>query len=202
MPNIANIYYHSVAPQPNPDWILNHNTLLLRYFEDQMNYLTRNGYKTVHLDDIFIHQSIIGPKNVWLSFDDGYLDNGFMFIQSFEELGIKITIFVTPEFVDPRDLRRPNLDDVWLNKVTMKDLPNAGFLSWREMREMEESGLVDIQSHTFNPYQMGDLQPILNFFTTHLLIHCIQSLTDKKHSNHFIWKLKDLIFNCLMVSQF
>jgi hypothetical protein len=171
MPNIANIYYHSVAPQPNPDWILNHNTLLLRYFEDQMNYLTRNGYKTVHLDDIFIHQSIIGPKNVWLSFDDGYLDNWVYVYPIIRRLGIKITIFVTPEFVDPRDLRRPNLDDVWLNKVTMKDLPNAGFLSWREMREMEESGLVDIQSHTLTHTKWeisSDIEFFHNVFTDSL----------------------------------
>jgi hypothetical protein len=39
------------------------------------------------------------------------------------------------------------LEDVWRGKCEAHSLNAAGFLNWEEMREMEASGLVDIQSH-------------------------------------------------------
>jgi hypothetical protein len=61
---------------------------------------------------------------------------------------MKATMFVVPEFVDPRGDVRPTLLDVWERKACIQDLQMAGFLSWNEMKVMEESGLIDIQSHS------------------------------------------------------
>jgi hypothetical protein len=57
-------------------------------------------------------------------------------------------MFVVPEFVDPRGEVRPTLRDVWEKKMHGDDLQMAGFLSWKEMKLMEDSGLIDIQSHS------------------------------------------------------
>ncbi|WP_218932239.1 polysaccharide deacetylase family protein [Adhaeretor mobilis] len=83
-----------------------------------------------------------------LTFDDGFLDNWTHVFPMAKRLGFKFTIFINPEFVDPRDIVRPTLDDVAAGKISNEKLDWWGFLSWPEMRIMEESGLVDIQSHT------------------------------------------------------
>jgi peptidoglycan/xylan/chitin deacetylase (PgdA/CDA1 family) len=88
------------------------------------------------------------PENaVLLTFDDGYLDNWVHVFPILKKYGMKGTIFVSPDFVDPIDKVRPNLDDVMARRCHRDELSESGFLSWAEMREMEKSGLIDIQSH-------------------------------------------------------
>jgi peptidoglycan/xylan/chitin deacetylase (PgdA/CDA1 family) len=82
-----------------------------------------------------------------LTFDDGYLDNWVYVYPILKKYNAKATIFVNPEFVDPSNEARPNLEDLWANTVTEEQLSVAGFLNWQEMRRMQESKLVDIQSH-------------------------------------------------------
>jgi len=89
----------------------------------------------------------IPSRSVVLTFDDGYLDNWVYAYPLLKKYGFHGTIFVSPDFVDPSKPLRPNLDDVWSGQISIHDLPTGGFLSWEEMREMESSGNIDIQSH-------------------------------------------------------
>jgi hypothetical protein len=60
---------------------------------------------------------------------------------------MKATIFVSPEFVDERSGCRPVSEDYRNAGIGSGDVNGWGFLSWDEMRMMESSGLIDIQSH-------------------------------------------------------
>ena len=61
---------------------------------------------------------------------------------------MKATVFVTPEFVDPRPVVRPQVPLHEYDETTHRpESCCAGFLSWDELRAMEASGLVDIQAH-------------------------------------------------------
>lgn len=144
------LYYHSVGdhPQPRPKSGL---SIPRAVFEEQMHRLLKRGFETVHLQDV--HDYVAGQRTptgheVVLTFDDGFLDNWVYVYPLARKLGFKFTIYVNPDFVDPRDIVRPTLEDIWSGKVMEKDLEWWGFLSWAEMRAMEASGLVDIQSHT------------------------------------------------------
>jgi len=92
------------------------------------------------------------PKNpVALTFDDGYVDNWVFAYPLLKKYGFKATIFVSPEFVDPRNVIRKNLENVHNSELEVKDLETVGYLSWREMKVMEEEeDIVDIQSHTMS----------------------------------------------------
>lgn len=83
-----------------------------------------------------------------ITFDDGYLDNWQWAYPILKKYGLKATIFISPEYVDTRGGIRPNLEDVWNNRARMDDLKQWGFLSWEEMRIMEASGVISIESHT------------------------------------------------------
>ena len=145
------IYFHSVAPQENPAWVLNFLTLKLIYFEEVLKYLVKNNYKSLFLEEYYHYKKDgkINHKNcICLTFDDGYLDNWIYAYPLLKKYNIKATIFVNPASVDLKESIRKNLQNYWDNQVAFKELERWGYLSWDEMREMVSSGLVDIQSHT------------------------------------------------------
>ncbi len=90
-------------------------------------------------------------RTVVLTFDDGYLDNWVYAYPVLKKYRMKATIFVItsltkhshsnliPE-IPPHSETRP--------AAVLGKGPSDYYLSWEEMREMEASGLVDIQSHT------------------------------------------------------
>lgn len=150
--NLPIIYYHSVAPSQNTKWFRSYLTLELKYFEEQLKYFKENGYKHIFLKDIIQERldSYIAhnEKIVCLTFDDGYLDNFIYVYPLLKKYNAKATIFVNPVFVDKNNTIRKSLADYWNNKATLEEINQWGFLSWDEMRLMEQSGFVDVQSHT------------------------------------------------------
>lgn len=146
---ISVLYYHSIADHKtyHPKAFLSLPTAL---FKQQMHILKEGKFTTVTLQDVYDYVSgqraLTGPEVV-LTFDDGFLDNWVTVWPLAQKMGFKFTIFVNPEFVDPRDIVRPTLDDVWRGGVSAQELDWWGYLSWAELRKMEASGLVDIQSH-------------------------------------------------------
>ena len=78
---------------------------------------------------------------------------------------LKATIWVNPDFVDNNDDRiRPTLEDYWNGKKTLEELNSFdGFLNWAEMRKMEKSGFIDIQSHTLTHTKYPVSDKIVDF---------------------------------------
>jgi peptidoglycan/xylan/chitin deacetylase (PgdA/CDA1 family) len=143
------ICYHSIG-KFIPRWVKNHLTLEMPFFHDQMKYISKY-YNTVNLND-YLKIRNEGKNHVRnpivLTFDDGYLDNWIYVFPLLKKYGMKATIFVVPEFIDKKKSIRPNLEDVWEGRAGYDELHPLGFLSWDEIRMMEASGLVSIESHT------------------------------------------------------
>jgi peptidoglycan/xylan/chitin deacetylase (PgdA/CDA1 family) len=143
------VAYHSIAD--DHDHLLEHLSLSVDVFERQLRHLHRTGFVTTTLHDVvrFLKgEKELPRKSIVLTFDDGYLDNWVFAFPLLKKYGMKATIFIATDFVDPTPACRPNLDDVWAGRVPRKDLDWWGHLSWAELREMTASGLVDVQSHT------------------------------------------------------
>jgi len=85
-----------------------------------------------------------------ITFDDGYLDNFIWAYPLLKKYELKATVFISPEFVDYKNEVRSETD-------------NQGFLSWEEMRIMETSGLIDIQSHTMTHTKYFTSDRIIDF---------------------------------------
>ncbi|NRB48441.1 MAG: polysaccharide deacetylase family protein [Saprospiraceae bacterium] len=145
------IYYHSIAPDLFQGWVLDWMTMKLRFFEDQMAYLQEHNYQSIFLDEWLLYrQRKKSPSGneVCLTMDDGLLDNWVYAFPMAKKYRQKLTLFISPECVDPRDIVRPNLDDVWSGEIEQKELEARGYMSWNEIKLMEEAGYVDGQSHT------------------------------------------------------
>ena len=122
----------------------------LSSFEEKISYMKHVGYNFVFWSDLYAYMSGTGKIKlpaVMLTFDDGYLDNWIYVWPILKKYGAKATIFVNPDFVDPSTIARPNIENVWAGQIKENQLFLPGFLNCEEMRLMQKSGLVDIQSH-------------------------------------------------------
>lgn len=145
-PKIPVVYYHSIGPVI-PFWYRNFLTVSPEAFKEHLEYFCRN-FTVISLKELWLirtDQAKPIRRPIIITFDDGYSDNWTHAFPLLKEYGIKATIFVSPEFADERDILRSQNDD-------------PGFLSWKEMRTMGESGLIDVQSHTLTHtrYFMSD----------------------------------------------
>ncbi len=147
--NIPVIYYHSVGPK-NKEWVNFFLTLSIPYFEDQLKMISRN-FEIITLKEFWEARNGLRevPKNALvITFDDGYLDNWVWAFPYLKKYNLKATLFVSPDFVDKKATVRPVAYPDKPVEEQINDLENWGFLSWDELREMEKSGLIDVQSHT------------------------------------------------------
>jgi peptidoglycan/xylan/chitin deacetylase (PgdA/CDA1 family) len=145
------VVMHHTVGIPNNNWQWYHLTCPFKLFEDHLKWLKKRDFHTISLQQLYdyMNEGIKLPKNpVVLTFDDGYLDNWIFAYPLLKRYGFKGTIYVNPDFVDPRMIIRNNLEDVWKGKLKLSELELNGYLSWPEMREMEEKGVIDIQSHS------------------------------------------------------
>jgi len=143
------VMYHSITDVKD-SWQFRHLSCPVNTFESHLRALRWAKYTAISLQHLYGYMANgqeIPSRSVVLTFDDGYLDNWVYAYPLIKKYRMHGTIFVNPDFVDPVESPRPNLEDVWKGHISSKDLPTSGFLSWREMREMEKSGCIDIQSH-------------------------------------------------------
>lgn len=96
-------------------------------FEQQMTWLVDNGYRVVRLSELgeFIAgRRPLPRRSVVLTFDDGYASFHRHAYPVLQKYGLPATVFVYSDFVGARDA-----------------------MSWQQLRELQRSGLVDVQSH-------------------------------------------------------
>jgi Polysaccharide deacetylase len=143
------VAYHSIANEH--DHQVRHLSLPLAIFERQLQYLQRKGFETVTLYDVhrFLAEGArLPPRAIALTFDDGYLDNWVHAFPLLKKYGMKATIFVATDFIDPAMESRPTLEDAWAGRVAERDLTWWGYVSWPELESMQASGIIDVQAHT------------------------------------------------------
>lgn len=110
-------------------------------FEKQMRYLHENGYHTITLDDLDAWQNgrrSLPPKPIAITFDDGDRSVYDYAWPILEKYGFKASYFV-------------------ITKQVGREWEGLNFLSWDELRELYESGIFTIESHTHDlHYKVGD----------------------------------------------
>jgi peptidoglycan/xylan/chitin deacetylase (PgdA/CDA1 family) len=145
--SIPVVMYHHIAPT---DRELN---VYPDLFEDHLRLLSRKGWKTLSGSEFlhFIHNPEEKPeKCVLLTFDDGFADNYVYMYPLLKKFNMKAMIFIATDFIEDVDVERDKFvplshNDAWSLSFTKRR--SEVMCTWNEIMEMEESGLVDIQSH-------------------------------------------------------
>ncbi|MCI6989588.1 MAG: polysaccharide deacetylase family protein [Campylobacter sp.] len=119
-------------------------------FEAQIAWLSKNNFKSFTLNEL-VNLKEIPPKSVVITFDDGYKDNFTNAFKILKKYNFKATIFIV--------LNRFNND--WATDKDLKqksaELNAEKMLSNEEIREMLESRLIEIGSHTLNHANLPSL---------------------------------------------
>jgi peptidoglycan/xylan/chitin deacetylase (PgdA/CDA1 family) len=125
------MYHYISVPPPDADVYRRDLSVTPANFEQQLRYLTENGYTTVTLQDLVYHLALGYPlpeRPVILTFDDGYRDNfihAYRLLRRFNSVG---TFFLVTGFIDE------NRDD---------------YLTWGQVRVMHRGGM-EFGSHTYS----------------------------------------------------
>jgi peptidoglycan/xylan/chitin deacetylase (PgdA/CDA1 family) len=161
MPGINVVMFHSIG-NDHSKWYRHWLSVSLVHFENYCRFLKNEGYQTLQLDDWYELQDKPGKqdkKTVFLTFDDGYLDNWVFAYPVMKKYGIRGTIFINPEFVDPSTDCRPTYDEVLSGGMKIHELQTLGMLNWEEIKKLDTSRVMDVQSHSMshNFYFRSDL---------------------------------------------
>ena len=132
-PGVPVLNYHQVEEKNG-----NPLTLWPDQFEAQMAYLAAEGYTTITIDemmDALENGTPLPEKPVIITFDDGYADNYEYAYPILKKYGFKATIFLIYDFTNT--------------------YPN--YLTWEQINEMKESGLIHFESHTMTHANLAEL---------------------------------------------
>lgn len=132
------LMWHNLAEESSGDMTISVDT-----FRAQIEALHEADFKTVSLQQLYdyVHFGTELPeKPIVLTFDDGYLSNYEYAYPILQEYDMQATIFAI---------------GVSVGKDTYKDTDHAmtPHFGADEAREMVDSGLISVQSHTFDMHQ-------------------------------------------------
>ncbi len=131
------IMYHS---------ILKDSSLQGRYvvsplqLENDLKYLSENGYTAITVADLlaYVDEGVPLPeKPVMLTFDDRYYNNYLYAFPLMQKYGFKMVLSVIGKFSD--DFSNTSDENAYYSHCT-----------WDQLREMELSGYVEVQNHSFD----------------------------------------------------
>ncbi len=131
--------YHDIIPEEERTPPFDRVAVSQHHFESHLAWLKKEGYRVISIDEILANAQGGKPlpdKAVLLTFDDGYRS------------------FYTRVFPLLKKYRFPAvvaLVGSWMEGLDANNRP-AGkeLLNWSEIRELEQSGLVEIASHSYD----------------------------------------------------
>lgn len=152
------IAYHDIRDDVAGDYDPDQYALSTSNLIDQFTWLRDNGFQPVSVDQILAARSGGKPlpeNSVLLTFDDGL-------VSVYTHVLPLLRLFQYPAVV--------SVVTSWIESDAVVDyadrkLRQSDFLSWEQIRELQESGLVEIASHSHNMHigvrgnPQGNTQP-------------------------------------------
>lgn len=129
------VMYHSVLKSADNRYEITPDLL-----ESDLQYLTAHGYTTVTVQDLldYVHNGTSLPdRPVMLTFDDGHYNNYTYAYPLMKRYGCRMVL-------SPIGIQSE------IYSQTGEANPNYGYVRWEDLREMAQSGVVEIQNHSYN----------------------------------------------------
>ncbi len=136
--------YHDIQDDPQRQRVADALTISSAELVAQFNWLREHGYQPVSLDDILAARDGRRPlpeKAVLLTFDDGYLSTYTRVFPLLKLFDYPAVVAPLAKWVESGEAQVQYGD---------KTAPRSAFLSWKQLKEMADSGLVEIASHSYD----------------------------------------------------
>jgi peptidoglycan/xylan/chitin deacetylase (PgdA/CDA1 family) len=125
--NIPILCYHNLNPVKPGSMNLTPQKL-----ESQIQYLKDSGFTIVPLKDVVAYlqgkRDALPPKPAVITLDDGWQSVHTYMLPIVKKFNIPVTLFIYPQ--------------------TISEGKNS--MTWAQLKELQETGLFDIQSHTYS----------------------------------------------------
>ncbi|TCK01473.1 polysaccharide deacetylase [Volucribacter psittacicida] len=117
-PKIHCLMYHHINPENNLHGVF------IQDFQQQMEKI--KGYQTFTFQQVIAKNYQLPANSILITFDDGYRSNYELAYPILKQFNLKATIFLNTKYID--------IDE--------------NYLTWQQIQEMYQSGLIDFQLHT------------------------------------------------------
>lgn len=125
--NIPIILYHNLNPT-----VPGSMTISPQKFEANLKLLKNNGFTFIPLEEVVAYlqgkRASLPSKPIVLTADDGWESVYTYMYPIIKKLNIPVTLFIYPESISS----------------------GKNFLSWDQLKELKNTGLFDIQGHTYS----------------------------------------------------
>ncbi len=134
------INYHHLANEGDGTLVITKER-----FKEHMQALKEAGYNTVSTSEIIAYvetEATLPEQAILITFDDGYLSNYELAYPVLKELSMKATFFAI---------------GVSVGKTQYKNTENPiiPHYNYEQAKEMIDSGLIEVQTHTYDLHQYG-----------------------------------------------
>ena len=142
------LMYHSIVEEATKG-----TEVSKKNFEEQIKELKNNGYEAILVEDLieYVYNGKELPeKPICITFDDGYLNNYDIAYPILKKYNMKATIFVIGSSIGAT------------KNYKNTDYPITPHFNEEQAIEMEKSGVISIQSHTYDmhqwkPFECGEM---------------------------------------------
>lgn len=136
--------YHQVNPVSN---------VKPEVFEEHLKILKRKNMQTITLSEY--GEEKFGKNPCLITLDDGYYDNYSIVFPLLKKYNMKATVFLNTLYINEEwEINEEYKISGEANFLAIQNYLKNGnaktrqYMSWKEIREMSESGLVDFQAHS------------------------------------------------------
>lgn len=149
-PHFLVLNYHDILSAEDAQRSLNKMDVGVEHLEEHLGWLKNKGYKIISVQNVLdaaAGKDALPDKAVLLTFDDGYLS------------------FYTRVFPLLKKHRYPAtvaLVGTWMDGNVTADEPGKPLLNWSQVREMVQSGLVEVASHSYDLHKGVNANPQAN----------------------------------------
>jgi peptidoglycan/xylan/chitin deacetylase (PgdA/CDA1 family) len=160
----VSIAFHDVVDQPTD---LGPESVTTKTFVQFLDWLKGTGWEVISLDDVSAAARglrRLPDKAILLTFDDGYRSlytRVFPLLKAYRYPAVAALVGSWME--DGADSTALDGDTEGTVLYGDKRVPRSNFISWEEAREMQESGLIEFASHSYDLHRGIRANPQGNF---------------------------------------
>lgn len=142
------LMYHKIGDYP-PGSHLKKLWVTAEDFRRQLAYLKEHDYTAITPSDWRDAEKglkTLPEKPVMITFDDGYMNNHEIAYPLLREFGMKGCVFLVYETMDKHNAWHDPASEPWLKMLT-----------WTQVREMQDSGVIEFGSHTMRHRNLAQI---------------------------------------------